>query len=145
MVTKEGVEPAATAPVVLISSQASKSARPGALTRQGCRGWRYPSPVFTRTRPDALTLKRSSRAQSVFFDYLDLVYSGLRLSTRAFLGHWSRVCGWRICEKQKTPLLSVVIQLGITLPSESADRSRVNGIVFPSDKSLTTQSSIFQQ
>ena len=37
-----------------------------------------------------------------FFWSLNLVYSALRLSTRAlFLGRWSRVCGWRFCEKQK--------------------------------------------
>ena len=40
------------------------------------------------------------------------MYPARRLSTRAFfLGLWSRVCGWRICEKQKKslPLHHIVI------------------------------------
>ena len=35
------------------------------------------------------------------FGFLSVVYSALGMSTRAFLlGRWSRVCGWRFCEKQ---------------------------------------------
>ena len=61
---------------------------------------RYLAPFSSRTRPKSVTVSRPSRAQYVFLS-LNLVYPALRLSTRAFLGRKSRICGWRICEKQK--------------------------------------------
>ena len=59
-------------------------------------------PPFPRERDRNPLPFRVPLVLSMFFLSLNLVYPALRLSTRAFfLGRWSRVCGWRICEKQK--------------------------------------------
>ena len=67
---------------------------------------RYLAPFFSRTRPKSVTVSRSSRAQYVFLISQPRVSGPMTEHESFFLGRWSRVCGWRICEKQKKPPLS---------------------------------------
>ena len=71
----------------------------------------YLAPFFSRARPKSGSVSRSSRAQYVFFKSRNLVYSALRVSTRAFfrsLISCMRLANLRETKKEASPNIGLV-------------------------------------